>query len=537
MRNTIMFKYRLLIPVILSCMIFVSGCHDDLNETVFSSVTEETTTFGEEDFESVFGPVYSNLRGLHGFHNYFTQEITTDEIVQPANASGWDDGGIFRRMHQHNWSPEQPHVNALWSTLYQGAIHANRILNNLEEDRIELPGGVDREIFRSEMRTARAFYYWLIMDNFGSAPLVTEAGSEELPSRTPREEIFQFVVNELEDSIPNLSEATDQNMYGRFNKWAGKTLLASVYLNAEVYTGTSHWQEALNHADDVINSGRYQLDEDYSTPFKVDIQSSNEVIFAIPFDQVNGPGFNLAVISFHEQLRDKFQMQSTPWGAGSAKAVPQFGDLYDEDDKRLDKTWIRGIQLSADGDTLRGQYEKSGEPLHLTQTMRDGIFTAEDAGWRVGKWEIEPGATANLNNDYAFFRYARVLLIKAEALLRMGQATEAATIVSQVRERAFDNPDKAKVTAVDLTKDTDYQYGYWEDFQIVDPGDTSPVEFGGFYDELGREFAAEMYRRRDMIRFGTFSTKSWLSHRPNGSERTTYPIPQDVVDTNPNLSN
>lgn len=531
--------FRFITSIALISMILIAGCTGDLTETPFSSVTEENTTFSKDDFANVYGPVYSNMRGLHGFHNYFTQEITSDEMVQPANASGWDDGGIFRRMHQHNWSAEQPHVEALWNTLYRGVLHSNRVLRNLDEEKIVLPDNVNSESFRSEIRTARAFYYWLIMDNFGDAPLVTETSDQlELPEKTPRAEIYQYVVSELTESIPNLTESTGQQMYGRFNKWAAKTLLASVYLNARVYTGTARWQEALTQADDVINSGAYQLEQDYSAPFTVDNKDSKENIFVIPFDQINGGGFNIAVISFHASMKDKFNMQSTPWGAGSAKAVPQFADIYDKDnDKRLDKTWIMGLQFSAEGDTLRGQYEKAGEPLVLTKTMRDGVFTAEDAGFRVGKFEIEEGATANLNNDFPFFRYARVLMIKAEALLRTGQASEAASIVSQVRSRAFDDPNEATVTASDLTKDTEYQYGYWENYQIVDPGNTDPVEFGGFYDELGREFACEMYRRRDMIRFGTYTTKSWLSHKPNGEERTTFPIPQDVVDTNPNLDN
>lgn len=526
---------KLIIPFV-ACLMLLTSCHDDLNETVFSNVTEGQITFDTDDFESVYGPVYSNLRGLHGFHNYFTQEITSDEMVQPANASGWDDGGVFRRMHQHNWTAEQAHVNALWNTLYQGVIHANRILRNLEEGAIELPASVEREAFISEMRTARAFYYWLIMDNFGDAPLVRETDDvTALPGKSPREEIFQFVVDELQQSIPNLSETVGDEMYGRFNKWAAKAVLASVYLNAEVYTGTAQWNEAMTQADDIISSGWFSLEPDYSNSFKVNIRNSEEVIFAIPFDQVNGGGFNIAVISFHESLKNKFKMQSTPWGAGSAKAVPQFADTYNENDLRLDNTWLMGIQTTPEGDTLRGAYESEGEPLNLTRTMRDGVFTGEDAGYRVGKWEIEPEATANLNNDYAFFRYARIKMIMAEALLRMGDAGQAAEIVTEVRSRAFEDPNMATVTASDLTSDTVYEYGYWENFGIVDPGDASPVEFGGFYDELGREFAAEMYRRRDMIRFGTFTTKSWLSHRPNGDYRTVFPIPQGVVDTNPNI--
>lgn len=531
-----MFKNRLLISIGMICTMFIIGCTDDLTQTPFSSVTEENVTFSKDDFQQVYGPVYSNMRGLHGFHNYFTQEITTDELAQPGNASGWIDGGTFHRMILHSWTAEQAHVSALWGTLYQGVLHANRIIDNIENEKVQLPDGVTQESILSEMRTARAFYYWLLLDNFGDVPLVTSlTEGNEMPDKTPREEVYQFVVDELTNSIPNLSEDVNQQMYGRFNKWAGKALLASVYLNAEVYTGTAQWDKVIQQTDDIINSGKYMLEQDYSAPFKVQNQSSEEIIFAIPFDQINGGGFNIAVISFHASLKDKFQMQSTPWGAGSAKAVPQFGDLYNPDDKRLDKTWLNGLQFSHNGDTLRGQYEMAGEPLVLSQTMKDGLFTSEMAGWRVGKFEIAEGATSSLSNDFPFFRYARVLMMKAEALLRTGNASQAAAIVSEVRMRAFDSPNEAQVSASDLTSDSDYNYGYWEDFQIVDEGNTDPIQYGGFLDELGREFALEMYRRRDMIRFGIYTKKSWLSHKPNGDHRVVFPIPQGVVETNPNL--
>jgi hypothetical protein len=126
-------------------------------------------------------------------------------------------------------------------------------------------------------------------------------------------------------------------------------------------------------------------------------------------------------------------------------------------------------------------------------------------------------------------------MMKAEALLRTGRAAQAASIVSQVRQRAFDDPSKANVTASTLQQDSEYDYGYWENFEIVDEGDQSTIQYGWFLDELGREFAAEMFRRRDMIRFGVFTEKSWLSHRPNGDYRTVFPIPQGVVQSNPNL--
>ena len=82
---------------------------------------------------------------------------------------------------------------------------------------------------------------------------------------------------------------------------------------------------------------------------------------------------------------------------------------------------------------------------------------------------------------------------------------------------------------------TGIQCGYWEDYHIVDPGDTSPVQYGRFLDELGAEFCTELCRRHDLIRFGVFTKKSWLSHKPNGDYRKIFPIPKIALDANPNL--
>ena len=127
-------------------------------------------------------------------------------------------------------------------------------------------------------------------------------------------------------------------------------------------------------------------------------------------------------------------------------------------------------------------------------------------------------------------------MMKAECLLRTGEEDEAATVVTEVRQRAFyDNPEKASVTGQNLLANSKYEYGYVEDYVITDYGNTDEVEYGGFLDELGYEFAFEFHRRRDLIRFGVFTKKSWLSHTPNGDYRAVFPIPQDALDSNSNL--
>jgi hypothetical protein len=146
--------------------------------------------------------------------------------------------------------------------------------------------------------------------------------------------------------------------------------------------------------------------------------------------------------------------------------------------------------------------------------------------------------------DYPIIRYAEVLMMQAEALLRTGQSGAAAALVTQVRQRAFPgDPAKATVTGAQLMQGSVYNYG-WSDTDgvvktaangtpVVNGG--ADVKYGRFLDELGWEFAIEGHRRSDLIRFGVFTTKTWFNHVPNGDYRALFPIPSGAIATNSNL--
>ncbi|MET7258969.1 RagB/SusD family nutrient uptake outer membrane protein [Dyadobacter fermentans] len=515
--------------------IAASGCNNDLTEKIYSEVTEDTYNYSNAYQAMSIG--YANMRSLISHtHWYMAQESTADGIVMPANASGWDDGGIYKRMHLHTWNSENPQVSNMWNTFYSGVINANRLIDQLSNDKITIPTGVTKEALISEMRAVRAFFYWLICDNFGDAPLITDR-SDALLEKTSRKDIYQFIVKELTESIPNLSEDKNTLLYARFNKWAAKTLLANVYLNAGVYAGETKWEECLAQCNDVIASGKYQLETGLAAPFVTENQNSPEIVFAIPFEENLAGGFSAHMFSWHASLKNKVNMLATPWGAGSAKGVPQFINTYDADDQRLKSTWMIGAQFAADGVTpLKGSYDQAGKNVVLTNELPDGLYTGEAEGYRMNKFEVKMQAQGSLGNDFPVFRYAQVLMMKAECLLRTGKANDAATVVSQVRARAFAaKPAKATVTGADLQKGSGYQYGFVENYKVVDPGDAKPVQYGRMLDELGWEFAWEGFRRRDMIRFGIYTTKSWLSHKPNGAFRAVFPIPQIAINSNPKL--
>lgn len=520
----------------ICCSVSLLSCSNDLDEKVYSKITEQTYNYTVEDFNPSVASVYSYLRSFPDNWQYFVaQEVTADAIVMPPNASGWDDGGVYRRMHYQTWNSEQDHVYNIWSNFYQGALLCNKVIEQIETGVLPAASDTEKQLGIAELRAMRAYYYWQICDNFGDAPLVTTTSMELMPKNT-RREIFDFVEKELLEVIPSLSEEFSGNFYGRMTKWAAKALLANLYLNAEVYVGEARWNDCITQCNDIINSGKFALATNYKDPFRSSgTENCNEILFTIPFDRNLAGTNDIYMFSWHGELKKKYNTEATPWGCGSAMGVTQFINTYNEKDGRLSDTWLMGQQFAADGTPLYGTYDKMGEPLIYTKELPSGNYTSEMEGYRMNKYEVEEGAQTSSNTDIPLFRYAEILMMKAECFLRTGQSG-AGALVTQVRQRAFkENPELATVTDAQLQENSCYEYGYVENYQIVDKGNTDPIRFGRMYDELGWEFAWEMHRRRDAIRFGVFTTKSWLSHKPEGAYRTVFPIPEKVLTSNPKL--
>ena len=510
--------------------IVISGCNNDLNEITYSDASASSYKF--DDPFSAMGVVYAKLRSDFGHWDWYNiQETTSDEMCHPANASGWDDGGIYKKMHLHTWNSETPQLANGWNNFYAGVLSANRVIGQIRSGQVPISGNATKASLIGEMRVARALYYWLLLDNFGDAPLDTTALQGELLPKTPRKELYNFVVNEITQSIPNLSEKSDQSMYGRFNKWAAKALLANIYLNAHVYVNEPKWADCLQQCNDIIATGKYNLEANYKDIFQTYNENSKEIVFAVPFDEKVGSGFYVEMWSWNGKFNAKSNMQATPWGFGGVVGVPQFVDTYDAEDSRLSDTWLLGQQYALDGKIITASDNVT--PFILKNSLPDGLYIGELEGARMNKFAVKEKAMSNLDNDFPLFRYAHILMMKAECLLRTNKADEAAAIVSQVRARAFKkNPTKATVTGAQLMGPSKYIYGYVENYKIVAPGNNSAIQFGGFLDELGWEFGWEAHRRIDNIRFGVFTTKSWLSHKPQGEYRTVFPIPQPALNAN-----
>lgn len=520
----------------LFAVISMAGCSNNLNEHVYSDVMEESFNYQNKDFASNIAGAYSAVQSTTQMMFWQLQELSSCCIVLPPNPSGWNDGGIYLQQHFHTWNSELGAINDVWSGYFRGVVLCNSAIEKVERNLIPTTSEQERAEGLAELKALRAYYYWLICDNFGDAPLVTTI-SQEMPVKSTRKQIYDFVVGELINAIPNLSEDQDKTTYGRFNKWGAKCLLANIYLNAEVYTGVAQWEDCLKQCDDIISSGKCELSANYKDLFRTaGVEGSKEVLMTIPYDYDKGVVGNwLYMNSWHKELKKKFLTNAEPNAAGGPKAIGQFIDIYEEADGRLDDTWLHGLQYDVNGNQLVGQFDMPGEPLNFTKDLPSANYTNEMEGYRMNKYEVEKEAQWSSSTDIPIFRYAEVLLMKAECLLHLGRPG-AGALVTQVRERNFkDNPSKAVLTDAQLQEDSSYPWGIVEDYKIVDKGDQSPIRFGRLFDEYLKEFAYESHSRRDMIRFGVYTTKSWLSHKPNGNHRAVFPIPQPALTANPNL--
>lgn len=529
------------ITLLASCLLYFSiqSC-TKLEDESYSSIVASNFTPNKDDIGALVAPAYANWRDVlmsNATGYYITQEIAADELAVPAKPYGFVDGGLHRRMHEHKWTPEQAHCQDLWTKTYAGVTNCNRVIFQIESGAIPTDADV-RASFLAELKVLRASYYFVLCDNFGNVPIVDKFDVPDgfLPVQNTRLEVYNFIVSEITSSIPALAETSDVTTYARFNnKWAAYALLAKVYLNAQVYSGQQQWAKCIEACDAVINSEKFILEPVQKDVFKAQNQNSKEIIWAIPHDEVYAGGFYLAAWTMSPQ--NQFTFNAKSGGYGGLNAIPQFIDTFNPADKRFTDGWMMGQQYTSSGEPLKCAYGTLiGQPLIYVNDCPGIDSTQEIHSFRINKFEIaENSSPNNMNNDFPFLRYADILMMKAECLLRSGNANAAATLVTQVRQRSFtSNPALATVTGAQLEGNTVYKYGLKNHFTKTTEN-VSDIPYGRFLDELGWEFAAEAHRRQDMIRFGVFTKKSWLSHSPNGDDKSIFPIPLQELNKNPNL--
>lgn len=432
---------------------------------------------------------------------WYLQELPTDEAV-----IGWGDPTL-PELNSDQWNAQNQFVSAFWARIYFQAQLVNEFLRQTTPEKLASRGqsggqlATDIKSYRAEARFLRALSYWHGIDMFGAMPLVTEADplGGAPPKQASRSEIYNYVVSELQaikNDLPTASPAT----YGRANKAAASMLLAKLYLNSQVYTGTAHWAEAMAAAQDVISAG-FTLDPNYRHLFMADNNTSPEIVFPIPFDGTHTQTWGGMTFLVHAACGgsnmdpSQYGIDGCWWGI---RLKPQAYALFGPGDKRASYFYTQGqsVQIASIGDWYQG----IAAPKFTNMTSTGG----------TGSSKSMP------DTDFPLFRLGDAYLIYAEAAVRGGtNLGQALTYVNALRQRAGVTP----WTAADLTLDN-------------------------LLAERGRELLFEGQRRTDLVRFGKFSSGSYLWAWKGGVQagtalpagRDLFPIPGNELVANPNLA-
>jgi hypothetical protein len=439
---------------------------------------------------------------------WMAQELSTDEAVV-----AWNDPGI-QDFHNMNWSSNNPMLNGLYNRSFYIITLANEFIRESTPEKAAAKGLVAENLkrMRAEARFVRAYQYWVLMDLFANPGFVDETvalGTTDLPKQIVRADLFKFIEQELLAIEPDLA-APKTNDYGRADKAANWSLLARMYLNAQVYTGTAKWTEAASYAKKVIDAG-YQLLPTYGNLFIADNNIGNtEAIWTLNYDGLKTQNYggttflvNGSVNGDNPTFKDSSGL--TGWsGLRTTRNLPQLFPGFPSFVTRTD---------------ARAYFFTQGQNVEITDV---GKFTE---GYAVNKYRNKT-RTRNFGSDpsrtfadidFPVFRLGEMYLIYAEAVLRGGSSdnTGALSYINNLRDRAYGG------TA----------------------GRVTSINTAFILDERGRELYWEGHRRTDLVRFTRFTDASYLWPFKGGvasgtgvsANRRIYPIPSSEISSNPNI--
>ncbi len=559
--------------LLLTGLLF-SAC-TKLNTPVLSQYTP-LTPVTQNDYVTALGSIYTQLANNPAGSRYAVeywrlQELSTDEAIIPARNGNYDDGGQYRLLHLHTWSSDHPTVLSVWQWGFQAINTCNVMLQQFAP----AANSALKTNAIAETHAMRDLFYFFMMDLYGNIPIVDTivASSSAPPPTVPRAQIFAYIEQDLKATLPNLAANVDVTTYGHATKWMAFALLEKMYLNAQVYTGTPRYADAVAMADSILTEGPYSLDANYGSIFyPTNGPSVKETIFAIPYDANLLKGNQMTRYGFASYVYPLYNLPT----AGSVALSTDSGFYHQNfilpGDTR-DTFWLRGPQYYFPGQAvnlslypssiwpvingyyplalypttnivLDANYSGTKNPnvvyslgsapsstIFWQVTYRDSLvlrgdpikmdvgddILAQCEGIRSKKFYPDPNEnpqTQDQNNDFPVFRLADVLLMKAEAILRGASAT---TVKGTLQTPA---------TLVNLVR---------KRVGAMLPSD--PLIVDSILPERAREFAWEGWRRNDLIRFGQFEN-AWGFKGANAADATRqiYPVPTTELSTNQKLT-
>ncbi|WP_303152574.1 RagB/SusD family nutrient uptake outer membrane protein [uncultured Prevotella sp.] len=488
--------------------------------------------------EGKMSDVYYSFRQALGNNYNRVQTFSSDEASGVSFGTDYFDKGENIHPSIHNFMSGDDPAN-YWTDLASGITKCNKIIEEFKETpKVAAPA-----------RLMRAFYHFILMDSYGDVPVLDHLPADnEAVVRSPRKEVAEFIEKEVKECLPDLSDKNDASTYGKPNKWMAEALLIKLYINWGVYTcgdvtkydvattKNSKLDECVKYCDDIIGSGLFNLNDPYRKKFMFDNGPQiKDFIYAMPYDKVSAQGLLYGRYRAFRRIDDG-DTQGYYGGkmgkscAGICAMNPEFADQFClEGDDRNDAV-LKGkvfIHDAITGEETDKPYIYKGTQLELTKTItlqEGGLATlncgATPDGWRQGyrsiKFYPNPNEYSAYNryqsNDVPIFRFADIILTKAEAIKRGATATNGDT------PQSLFNQIRSYVHAPLLDHDPSLQ-------EILD--------------ERGREFFDENWRRNDMIRFGTFESEYGFHKHSNPDARfdktcRILPVPDDILKENTN---
>lgn len=503
-------KISFLVIVMLLGSVFSCNLDEELQSTLNQQQGADFLT-GSTDINALLQSSYDAMRLPYQDQSRYwaATEHTTDEAMGPTRGGDWDDNGVWRVLHDHTWDADHAFLGDTFDDLLTIVFKTTDLLNfdpSPEQ--------------RAEALMLRAYVMFSVADGWGQVPF-REPGENLLnpPNVLSGADAVDKVIADVEQVMNDLPTGPAH----RANKDAGKVLLMKAYLNKGVFANresptfdAGDMNTVISLADEIITSGNYSVSEnvyDNFAPNNDVISTENIFTNRNVAGQPAGEGN-----SVRSRWFCTLHYNQNPSGWNGFTTIADFYDKFDSNDQRLSADYdgqtdvsglkvgfLEGQQYDQNGTALE---DRKGNPLAFTKEVKliETGDNLEITGIRVMKYPVDYDNGDNVDNDLVIYRYSDVLLMKAEAILRGGTATNGDTPLSLV------NSIRSK--------------------RGVDP--LVSVDLDILLNERGFELYWEGHRRQDLIRFGKY-LDTYTNKPASGPERLLFAIPATALAVNPNL--
>jgi hypothetical protein len=508
---------KILLSFFAVALVFISCTK--LNERYRSELAQGNTasiTPGE-----LLVSAYSSIQGtFQGNGNLISAaQVTSDETIVPTRAGDWDDNGLWRSLFLHSWNADHSFLSGAYSSLLGAQFAASNVLQFSPSPQQA-----------AEARFLRALSMFWVLDGWDQVPYREDLINYKLVPKTLKgTEAADFIISELNAIMNTLPDGSPTSAFVA-NKDAARALLMKLYLNKGVYANraaptfaAADMTQVITLADQIITSNKYALNDNFFDAFAPDNDvKSKESIFSFLNSGTSARGsdamrgFQYMVNHYNmnpggwngwstlSDFYDKFEATDTRRGVAYAYpgALPNPGN-------RVNVGFLIGQQYDLTTGTALNARNPASAPLSFTKAVKireTDPNTLELAGVRAVKYAFDYGTSGDFKkNDYVMFRYADILLMKAEAMVRSSNAAGALPIVNSIRT-------KRGATAL------------------------ASVDLNALLDERGRELYWESWRRQDLVRFGKYLLAWQEKPADAGTKNLLFPIPSSQLAVNPNLT-